>query len=109
MKGFSQIFKKAQQMQVEFARIKEELAGRTVEATAGGGMVKVVASGRREILSLVIDPQMVDPPDLEMLQDLVCAGVNEALRKVEEMEAEEMQKLTGGLGLPFDMSGLFGR
>lgn len=109
MKGFGQIFKKAQQMQVEFARIKEDLAGRTVEATAGGGMVKVVASGRREILSLLIDPQMVDPPDLEMLQDLVCAGVNEALRKVDAMEAEEMQKLTGGLGLPLDMSGLFGR
>ena len=96
-------------MQAELAKLKETLASRTVEATAGGGMVTVVANGRREILSLAIDPQVVDPADLEMLQDLVCAGVNEALRRVEALEADEMQKLTGDLGLPVDLSSFFGR
>ncbi len=95
-------------MQAELARIKEELGTRTVEATAGGGMVKVVANGRREILSVTVDPQVADPIDLDMLQDLICAGVNEALRKVQALEAEEMQKITGGLGLPVDFPGFLG-
>lgn len=107
MKGFGQILKKAQQMQAELARIREELGNQTVEATAGGGMVTVLANGRREILSIAVDPQIVDATDLEMLQDLICAGVNEALRKVQALEAEEMQKLTGGLGLPPNLTGLF--
>lgn len=109
MKGFGNLMKKVQQMQADLARLKEGLAARTVEATAGGGMVTVVASGQREVLSVTIDPQMVDPTDVEMLQDLICAGVNEALRKVQALEAEEMQKLTGGLGLPLDLTGFFGR
>lgn len=107
MKGFGQILKKAQQMQAELAKIKEELGNQTVEATAGGGMVTVVANGRREVLSIAVDPEIVDPTDLDMLQDLICAGVNEALRKVQALETEEMQKLTGGLGLPVDLTGLF--
>ncbi len=107
MKGLGQLLKKAQQMQAELARIKEELGHRTVEASAGGGMVKVVANGRREVVSVSVDPEIVDPADLEMLQDLICAGVNEALRKVQSLEAEEMQKLTGGLGLPPNLTGLF--
>jgi DNA-binding YbaB/EbfC family protein len=107
VKGFGQILKKAQQMQAELARIKEELGNQTVEATAGGGMVTVVANGRREILSIAVDHEIVDPTDLDMLQDLICAGVNEALRKVQALESEEMQKLTGGLGLPVDLTGLF--
>lgn len=108
MKGFSQIIKKAQQMQAEIARIKEELGHQTVEATAGGGMVKVVANGRGEVVSVVVDPEIVDSSDLEMLQDLICAGVNEALRKVQALEAEEMQKFSSGLGLPGNLTGLFG-
>lgn len=108
MKGLGQILKKVQQVQAELGRVKEELGNRTVEATAGGGMVKVVANGRREILSIAVDPQMVDPADLDMLQDLICAGVNEALRKVQEVETEEMQKITGSLGLPADFPGFFG-
>jgi DNA-binding YbaB/EbfC family protein len=108
VKGLGQILKKAQQMQAELARAKEALGSKTVEATAGGGMVKVVANGRKEILSITVDPQIVDPTDLDMLQDLVCAGVNEALRKVQAVEAEEMQKIAGGLGLPVDFQGFFG-
>jgi hypothetical protein len=80
-----------------------------VEATVGGGMVKVVANGRREILSVDVDAQVVDSADVEMLQDLICAGVNEALRKAQALETEEMKRLTGGLGLPFDLMGLLGR
>ena len=75
----------------------------------GGGMVKVVANGRREILSVDVDTQVVDSADVEMLQDLICAGVNEALRKAQALETEEMKRLTGGLGLPFDLMGLLGR
>ncbi|MCZ6700565.1 MAG: YbaB/EbfC family nucleoid-associated protein, partial [bacterium] len=93
----------------ELSKLQEELSGRTVEATVGGGMVKVVANGRREILSVDVDAQVVDSADVEMLQDLICAGVNEALRKAQALETEEMKRLTGGLGLPFDLMGLLGR
>jgi hypothetical protein len=96
-------------MKAELSRIQDELATRTVEATVGGGMVTVVANGRREILSVAIDSQVAGTSDVEMLQDLVCAGVNEALRKAQALETEEMKQLTGGLGLPFDLTGLFGR
>jgi DNA-binding YbaB/EbfC family protein len=101
--------KTAQKMQAELSKLQEELSGRTVEATVGGGMVKVVANGRREILSVDVDAQVVDSADVEMLQDLICAGVNEALRKAQALETEEMKRLTGGLGLPFDLMGLLGR
>ncbi len=109
MKGLIDLMKTAQKMQAEFSKLQEELAGRTVEATVGGGMVKVVANGRREILSVAVDAQVVDSADVEMLQDLICAGVNEALRKAQALETEEMKRLTGGLGLPFDLMGLLGR
>jgi DNA-binding YbaB/EbfC family protein len=81
-------------------KMQEEMAERTVEASVGGGMVTVVANGRSEIISVKIEPQAVDPDDIEMLEDLVLAGVNEALRKAQEMMANEMTKLTGGMKIP---------
>jgi hypothetical protein len=87
-------------MQARMARMQEEVGQRTVEATAGGGMVTVVANGKQEIVSLRIEPQVVDPDDVEMLQDLVLAAANKALKEAGEMMAEEMAKLTGGLKIP---------
>jgi hypothetical protein len=94
------MMKQLQQTQARMAQLQEELATRTVEVTAGGGMVKVVSNGRNEILSVKIDPQVVDPGDVEMLEDLVVAAVNEARQRVDEMTRSEMSRLTGGLGLP---------
>jgi nucleoid-associated protein EbfC len=94
------IMKQAQQMQQKMLKIQEEMAERTVEASVGGGMVTVVANGRSEVISVKIEPQAVDPDDIEMLEDLVLAGVNEALRKAQEMMANEMTKLTGGMKIP---------
>jgi len=89
-----------QKIQQEMARIQEELGSKTVEASAGGGMVNVVANGHQEIVSVRIDPQAVDPNDVEMLQDMVVAAVNEALRQARELAAQEMAKVTGGLNIP---------
>ena len=100
MKNLGSIMKQAQKMQAQIAKVQEELALRTVEATAGGGMVTVVANGKQEVISVKIEPEVVDPQDVEMLQDLVIAAVNEALRKSQEMVAEEMRKVTGGLQIP---------
>ncbi|MDH3598517.1 MAG: YbaB/EbfC family nucleoid-associated protein [Candidatus Tectomicrobia bacterium] len=94
------IMKQAQQMQQKMLKMQEEMAERTVEASVGGGMVTVMANGRSEVISVKIEPQAVDPDDVEMLEDLVLAGVNEALRKAQEMMAEEMNKLTGGMKIP---------
>jgi DNA-binding YbaB/EbfC family protein len=94
------LMKQAQQMQERVKKLQEEAAGKTVEASSGGGMVTVVANGRQEILSIKIDPSVVDPKDIEMLQDLVTAAVNEALRKSQELMKEEMARLTAGMGLP---------
>lgn len=99
-KGLGGLMKQAQKMQTEMARIQEEAGTKTVEASSGGGMINVVANGRQEILSVKIDPEVVSPDDVEMLQDLVVAAVNEALRKAQEMMTEEMSKLTGGLNIP---------
>lgn len=96
----SDIMKQAQKMQAKMAEMQEELADRVVEGTSGGGMVKVQANGRQEVLSILIEPDVVDPEDVEMLQDLVVAAVNDALRKSQEMMAEEMKKLTGGMSIP---------
>lgn len=98
--GMGNIMKQAQQMQQKMLKIQEEMAERTVEASVGGGMVTVVANGRSEVISVKIEPQAVDPDDVEMLEDLVLAGVNEALRKAQEMMANEMTKLTGGMKIP---------
>jgi len=96
-KVLGNLLKQAQKITAEMAKVQEELAKKTVEATTGGGMVTVVANGQREILSVKIDPEVVDPQDVEMLQDLISAATNEALRKVRDMIAEEMGKITSGL------------
>jgi len=96
----SNIMKQAQQMQEKVKKLQEEAAGKKVEASSGGGMVVVVANGRQEVLSIKIDPSVVDPKDIEMLQDLVSAAVNEAIRKSHELMKEEMGRLTAGMGLP---------
>ena len=98
--GMGNIMKQAQQMQQKMLQMQEEMAQRTVEASVGGGMVAVTANGRAEILSVKIEPQAVDPDDVEMLEDLILAGVNEALRKAQEMMNDEMSKLTGGMKIP---------
>jgi len=99
-KGLAQIMKQAQMMQQKMARLQEEAAQRTAEATVGGGAVAAVANGRNQIVSLTIRKEAVDPEDVEMLQDLVMAAVNEALKKVQEEVAAEMTKITGGLSIP---------
>lgn len=94
------LMKQAQRIQSQVSKMQEELADRTVEASAGGGMVVAVANGRQEIVSIAIDPQVVDADDVEMLEDLVVAAVSEALARAGEMAAEEMKKVTGGMSLP---------
>ena len=94
------LMKQAQKVQKQMMEMQEELALRTVEAAVGGGMVTVVANGQQDILSIKIDPEVVDPTDIEMLQDLILAAVNEAHRKAHEMMTEEMSKLTGGMKIP---------
>ena len=110
MKGIpnmGNLLKQAQQFQAKMANLQEELGERTVEASAGGGMVAVVANGKQEILSVTIEPEVIDPDDKEMLQDLIMAAVNDALIKAKNMMQEEMGKLTHGLNLP-NLPGLFG-
>jgi len=100
MKGLGDLMKKAQEMKASMDRLQEELATKEVEAGAGGGMVTVRATGAQEIVSIDIDPSVIDPEEKEMLQDLVQAAVNEALRKSKDMMQEEMGKITGGLPVP---------
>ena len=88
------------QAQSQMQQVQEELAGKSVEGSSGGGMVKVVVNGRHELLSVKIDKTVVDPGDVEMLEDLVTAAVNDAQTRADEMAREEMGKLAGGLGLP---------
>jgi len=99
-KGLAQIMKQAQMMQQKMARLQEEAAQQTAEATAGGGAVTAVVNGKNQILSLAIKKEAVDPEDVEMLQDLIVAAVNEALAKVHADMAEQMGKITGGLNIP---------
>lgn len=98
--NMNKMMKQVQEMQKKMVEMQEELKNKTVEATAGGGVVKVVANGHNEVLSIEIKPEAVDPEDVEMLQDLVVAAVNEALRKAQDMMAKEMGKLTGGMNIP---------
>lgn len=106
-KGFNPM-QQVKALQDKMARMQEELALKTVEATAGGGMVTVVVSGRQEVLSVKVDRQVVDPEDIEMLQDLIVAAVNDGLRKSQEMAAQEMAKIAGGLNIPgLKIPGLF--
>jgi DNA-binding YbaB/EbfC family protein len=99
-KDMSKMFKQVQKMQAEMERIQAELAEKEVEGTAGGGMVKVIANGKMEIVSVKIDKEVVDPGDVEMLEDLVTAAVNQALENAQKMQAEGMSQITGGLQLP---------
>lgn len=99
MVDMGKIMKQARQLQEKMGKLQEELAKQTVEASTGGGMVKVVANGKREIQSIEISPEVADPNDIEMLQDLTLAAVNEALRKAEELASAEMSKIAGGLNL----------
>lgn len=100
MKGMGNMLKQAQKLQSKMLKMQDELADKTVEATAGGGMIKVVANGRNQILSIQIEKEVVDPDDVEMLQDLILAATNDALAKSQEMVSGEMGKLTGGLKMP---------
>jgi DNA-binding YbaB/EbfC family protein len=99
-KMFGDIMKQAQQMQERMAKLQEEAGKKTVEASAGGGMVTVVANGKQEILSVKIDPEVFSGNDRAMLEDLLIAAVNEALRKARDLMTEEMKTLTGGLQIP---------
>lgn len=104
-KNLGNIMRQAQKMQEKLAEIQKELANKTVEASSGGGMVTAVVNGNQELISIKIDPSVVDPKDIDMLQDLVVAAVNEANRRSKQMMSEEMSKLTAGLGI--NMPGLF--
>lgn len=100
MKGMGDLVRQAQVMQNKMAKMQEEVGKRTVEAAAGGGMVTVTANGAQELLAVKIDPAVVDPEDVDMLQDLVMAAVNEALKKAGEMMKQEMAQITGGIKIP---------
>jgi hypothetical protein len=99
-KGLGNILRQAQQMHAKISQLQEEMAGKTIEASAGGGMVNVVMNGKQQMVTMRIDPEVVNREDIEMLQDLIVAAVNEAIRKSQEMMAEEMKKITGGLSIP---------
>lgn len=98
--NMNKMMKQVQQMQAQMAKLQEELAERQVETTVGGGVIQVIASGKMEIISIKIKPEAVDPGDVEMLEDMVVAAVNEALRKAQEMVNSEMAKITGGIKVP---------
>ena len=100
MPNMGQLMKQAQQIQTKMAKLQEDLGDRTVEASSGGGMVIAVANGRQEVLSVKIEPEVIDPDDAEMLQDLIMAAVNDALTKAKDMVNEEMGKLTKGMNIP---------
>jgi len=100
MKGMGKMMKQAQQLQSRMLKLQEELAEKTVETTSGGGMVKVIANGKQQVVSIQIEKEVVDPDDLEMLQDLILAAINDALTKSQEMVSGEMSKLTGGMNIP---------
>ena len=94
------MMKKVQKMQAEMLKMQEELKTRTVETTVGGGALTIVANGKKEIESINNKPEALDPEDVEMLQDMIVSGVNEAMRKIDEMTEREMSKITGGMKLP---------
>jgi DNA-binding YbaB/EbfC family protein len=100
VKGLGNILKQAQEMHGKISQLQEEMANKTVEASAGGGMVTIVMNGKQQVLSIRIDPEVVNREDVDMLQDLIGAAVNEAIRKSQEIMTEEMKKITGGLSIP---------
>ncbi len=100
MADFSKMMKQVQKMQNQVAKMQEELAQRELEATSGGGAVRAVANGKKQLLSIEISPEVIDPEDKDMLEDMVVAAVNEVMERVDDMTSEEMKKVTGGLDLP---------
>ena len=100
MKGFGNMMKEAQRLQQQMAALQEEVGKRKFDATAGGGMVTVEANGKQELLSIKIDPEVINRDDAQMLEDLVLAACNEALRKSRDLVQQELGKLTGGLKIP---------
>ncbi len=98
--NMGKMMKQVQQMQKQMAKLQEELAEMTEEATSGGGVVRVVANGKKEVLEIHIEKEALEDDDVEMLQDLILSAVNEALRRADERSQEEIQKITGGLNLP---------
>ncbi len=98
--GIGNMMKQVQQMQAKMEKIQAELEQTEVEGTAGGGMVKVTANGKQDIVSITIDPEVVDPDDVEMLQDLILAAISQARAKAQELQTEKMASLTGGLNIP---------
>ena len=102
--NMNKMMKQAKKMQAKMNKMQEELEKETVEATAGGGAVKVVVNGKQELVDINIDPDAVDPEDVEMLEDLILAAVNEGMRKVQDMVNEQMSEVTGGMNIP----GMFG-
>ena len=99
--NMQQMLKQAQRMQANITKLQAELEAREYETTSGGGMVYVKANGKKELLELTIKPEAVDPDDVEMLQDMVMAAVNELLRTIEETANKEMSRITGGMNMPF--------
>lgn len=100
VKGMGKMLKEAQQLQAKIFKLQEEMADKTVEISVGGGMVKAVANGRQQLVSLKIEPEVVDPKDVHMLEDLIVAAANEALKKAQDMVSQEVTKLTGGFNVP---------
>ncbi len=99
-RNMSNVLKQAQKMQEEMEKVQSELEEKTVEATAGGGMIEITANGKKEILSVKIKPEVVDPEDIETLEDLIMVAVNDAVKKADEMMAEGMSAVTGGINIP---------
>lgn len=99
--NMNNMIRQAQKMQQDMMKAQEELESKSYEASAGGGVVTAVVSGKKELTRVTIDPEAVDPDDVDMLQDLIVAAVNEAMRKANDDAASQMSKLTGGLNLPF--------
>jgi len=100
MQNMNNIMKQAKKIQERITKIQEEMEKKTVEASSGGGMVSVVINGKNELLSLKIEKEVVNPEDVDMLQDLIMAAVNEGMRKAQEMVSSEMAKVTGGFNIP---------
>lgn len=98
--NLNSMLKQAQKMQEDMAALQEDLEGREYEVSAGGGVVGVKINGKREILDIRIEPEIVDPDDIETLSDILVAAVNEAIKKVDSVSAEEMEKITGDMGMP---------
>ncbi len=100
MKNMNQMMKQVKKMQQEMEKAQEDLKDKTIETTSGGGMVKVVANGHKQILSITINRDVVDPEDVEMLQDLILTAINDALNQVDQMVSDDLGKYTGGLNMP---------